>query len=133
MKQPIKRIIFGFFIWLILFIIAAALWDVETNLPKVNMMWYGAIMNAAWAISFSIGAFFYFKTIKENYLKEGVISGITWYIVAVVLEFVILAGLFKISLNDFYPSILAYFNTLFITMLIGFILDKKQIKNIFKG
>lgn len=125
MKQSSRRIIYGLLVWLVPFIIASALWDPATNLPRVSMMWYGAIMNAAWALSFSVGAFYYFRKVKEGYAREGVITGITWYLLALIPEGAILVGLFKVGLGDFYPSILAYFTTLFMLILIGYILDEK--------
>lgn len=123
MKNSTRRIIYGLAIWLVPFIVASMLWDPTTNLPRVNMMWYGAIMNAAWAIVFLIGALYYFKSIKENYKREGIIAGITWYLLAVIPEFAIVVGLFHATPNDSYPSILAYFTTLFMPMLIGSILN----------
>ena len=55
-------------------------------------------------ITISVAAFsyLYFKDINANFIKEGVIIGVLWVIISVILDFVlIILGVNKISLTNY--------------------------------
>ncbi len=123
MNKKIRFILYGLLIWFIPALTAMLLWDTSTNLPKMSMLWFNAIMATVWSFNFAIVIYFYFKKIDSNYIKEGLILGIFWYILCLSLDFVMFLS-FKIDFSTWYPGILTYSNNLVIPISIGFILSK---------
>ncbi|MCW8965536.1 MAG: hypothetical protein OQK82_02445 [Candidatus Pacearchaeota archaeon] len=124
MNKKIRLILYGFLIWFIPALVAILVWDMETNLPIMGMTWFNSTMAVVWSLNFALVAFFYFKAINKNYIKEGLIAGISWYIICVLLDLIILVGIFKTDMSTWYPGLLSYLNNFFIATGIGFILNK---------
>ncbi len=121
MNKTLKRLLLGLLPWLVPFITSFAVWDIEKNIPSIPDMWFSALMAFTWALGFAIAAYLYFKDIKTNTIKEGIITGIIWYIQALFLDFIFLVTLFGMLLSDFYPMLLTYANALMLCIAIGLI------------
>jgi hypothetical protein len=124
--SKIRIILYGLLIWFIPALAAMMAWDSNTNLPRIGYPWFDAMMAAVWSLNFIVVAFFYFKGVTGDYVKQGLIVGISWYVLCVLLDLVLLVGLFKTDINTWYPGILSYLNNFFVAAGIGYILNKKK-------
>ncbi len=120
MNKCVKRILFGLIIWAIPFVTSFFMWDIEANMPK-NMEWFSAAMAFTWALGFAIAAYFYFKEDSDDSVKDGWITGVTWYVELLLLDLLFLVGIFGMSIAQFYPMLLTYLNGLVISVAIGYI------------
>ena len=124
MNKWLKLVLLGILIWLIPFILSWFVWDVEANAPSVSFGLFNAIMAFGWSIGFAIALVVYFKGMKKNQYKEGLTAGITWYIVLVAMDLIVLVGALGMALSDWYYMFLTYLNTLLLTVVVGKLLSK---------
>jgi len=124
MNKYLKIILLGILIWAIPFLVSFTVWDVEAGAPTVSMSWFNAIMAFAWAVGFAIALTIYFKGSKSP-ASDGWTAGILWYLALILLDLIVLVGLFKMAIPDWYPMLLTYLNTLVITVVVGKLLSKK--------
>lgn len=122
MHKYLKRILLGFVIWLIPFVVSCLVWDIEAGVPTVSMGWFNALMAGFWALGFAIAAYFYFRDVaKKAAVKEGVWTGITWWFELCILDLIVLVGIFGMVMADFYPMLLTYLNAVLICIAIGYL------------
>lgn len=124
MNRILKRILLGLIIWAVPFVTSIFVWDMEANAAKISMAWFSALMVFAWAVGFAIAACLYFRDIVGNAVKEGWITGITWYIEMLMLDLVVLVFLFSMPIKDLYSQLLTYLNVIAICASIGYILRR---------
>ncbi|MBS3116692.1 hypothetical protein J4421_03795 [Candidatus Woesearchaeota archaeon] len=124
MNKFLKRLSLGLIIWAIPLVTSFFVWDVKANAPAVSVAWFNALMSFTWAIGFVIAAFFWFKNIEQDAVKEGLTTGITWYLEAVILDLIVLVGAFGMTITDFYPLLLTYLGTVVMSVGIGYIIRK---------
>ena len=77
MKKYLKIALFGFLIWLIVFLISIALFSIhETQRPLFESIM--PVVITACVVFFSI---LHFRKTEANFLKEGVLLGVIWFAV----------------------------------------------------
>jgi hypothetical protein len=103
MNKNFKLILFGFWIWLIPFVIAFFIFPLQESNPAL----FDTIMSIALA-----GAAVYFsarhlKGLDGNYLNAGILAGVVWMIVniAIDLPFFVFGILSKMSLSAYLSDI----------------------------
>lgn len=121
MSRFIKRILLGLIIWVIPFLAGVFVWDSVAGAPKIGLSWFSALMAITWAIGFAIAAGVYFKDIRKDPVREGWITGITWYIQLLIIDLIVLVGLFGMGIGDWYPMLLTYINSVALCVAIGYI------------
>lgn len=121
MKKCLKRILLGLIIWVIPFLASFFVWDMKANAPSVSAAWFYALMSVTGAIGLAIGAYYYFKNIRKDTVKEGWITGITWYVELALLDLIFLVLLFGMTFADYSHLLLTYASPLVITIAIGYI------------
>ncbi len=124
MNKQIKRILFGLIIWLIPFVVSIFFWDVEANAPIISMAWFSALMAFCFAIGFSIAAILWFKDVKKDSVRQGWLTGVIWYVELLILDLIVLVGLFGMSWPDYYVMLLTYLNVIVLGGAIGYIIKK---------
>jgi hypothetical protein len=100
MKKIMKIALFGFILWLVCFIVAVIVWplyDSQFLLFKSIMVVTGTLVGMYLLV-------YYFKKIGSNYVKEGVVAGIIWFVVNIVLDLIVLVGILKTPLIDYLIS-----------------------------
>ena len=77
-----KILLYGFLIWLIPFIVAFLIFPIkESNLPL-----FESIMPVAVTLATVLYSVLYFKNVTANYLKVGVLLGLTWLAISLVID-----------------------------------------------
>ena len=93
----LKLIGYGFLVWLIPTIITSAL------IIFPNITYFFDIVSAlSLIISAAVFSYLYFKDVHMNFIKEGIIIGITWLILSIVFDLImIIVGVSTISLTNY--------------------------------
>ena len=84
MNKNLKIVLFGLLVWLIPFIVSFFIYPLKTPLYSL----FESIMSVLIAVAAVIFSYFYFKDIGANFVREGVVTGIVWFIIAIVIDLV---------------------------------------------
>jgi len=128
-KQLIlKNVFLGFLSWLIPFAFSFLFFkpNGEQTIPHDL---FKAIMVVAGSISGCYLLVQYFKSIQEDFFKNGVVIGITWWAMNIALDSVVLIPMMKTKFATYFSTIgLVYIMIPTISVAMGYLLEIK-VKN----
>jgi hypothetical protein len=91
-----KIISYGLLVWLIPSLITVTL----ASFVAMNI--FEIISAVAIAVTVIIFSYLYFKGITENFIKEGILIGISWLIISIVLDIILIVlGISQLSLTSY--------------------------------
>ena len=124
MNKYVKLVGFGFLIWLIPFLVSFVIFPLRnTHRPL-----FESIMPVVLVLAVMIISVLYFKKIEKESLKEGVIAGVLWFILSLVIDLLLFlpASPMQMSFSDYMVDIgLTYLIILMIPIGIGFLVREK--------
>jgi len=125
-NKNIRNILYGFLAWLIPFVSAFFFYSKEGGLV-IDIFLFKTIMIVVGAI---IGAFllvFYFKKINNSYLREGIIVGLAWFSINILLDLLVLVPMSEMVLTDYFAQIgLRYLIIPVMSIMVGAVLSNKK-------
>lgn len=128
MKKNLKIILFGFLAWLIPFVASIFFYTKEGELI-INMDLFKSIMVVVGMLSGTYLLVKYFEKIKTNFLKEGWIVGLVWFVINIGLDLLILLPMSKMTLADYLMTIgLRYLSIPIIAIGFGYVLERSRNK-----
>jgi hypothetical protein len=126
MKSFKKALLYGFLIWLTVFVVAFMIFPIrESNRP-----FFESIMPVAISIATVFFSYSYFKNVEDHFLKEGFLLGVLFMLVNWIIDAVVM-----LSPSPMQMSPQAYFHDIGFTYLmilpitIGFGLVLKKLKS----
>jgi len=125
MNKTVKTLLLGLIAWIIPFLSSFFVWDVKTNAPSITLAWFYALMGFTGAIGLAIAAFYQFKDVHKDTVREGWKTGITWYIEMILLDLIFLVVLFGMTMTDYYHLLLTYLTPFVICVTIGYVKKPK--------
>jgi len=124
MNKYVKLVGFGFLIWLIPFLVSFVIFPLRnTHRPL-----FESIMPVVLVFAVMIISVLYFKKIEKESLKEGVIAGVLWFVLSLVIDLMLFlpASPMQMSFSDYMVDIgLTYLIILMIPIGIGALVNKK--------
>jgi hypothetical protein len=122
MKKFLKITFFGLLLWIIGFVLGFAVWPIHES----NFMLFKTIMLVSSILYGMILLIIYFNKVQSDYLNEGIIVGINWFIVNLLLDLLVLVLIFKTPVGQYFIEVgIRYLNIPLITIGVGFLLSKK--------
>ena len=123
MNKNAKIINYGLLVWLIPSFITVTLssfWSAFSTFEIIS-----ALAVAVTAVIFS---YLYFRGLIENFIKEGVLTGIIWLIISVILDLILIAlGVSQLNLATYAMYVVPLYLIIpVITILMGVIYTKKK-------
>ncbi|MGD9107618.1 MAG: hypothetical protein PVI75_00400 [Gammaproteobacteria bacterium] len=123
LNKYVKIIIFGCILWIIPFLAGFLLYSSKGQ-PLFDIFLIKSIMIAIGSLTGIILLILYFKKISINYLREGVVVGISWLFINWLLDILILLPMNKMSINIYFMNIgIRYLSILFVSVSVGYLLD----------
>jgi hypothetical protein len=127
MNKYAKITLFGLVIWLIPFLVGFLFVDQEGNFIisetffKSIMIVIGSLVGVTLAVK-------YFKGIKANFIKEGVILGIVWLIINWIIDLIMVSiGFFPMTIGKYFTDIgLRVLGLPIYTIGLGYALKQKK-------
>jgi len=104
MKKYLKNVLFGFIAWLIPFISAFFFYTREGKLT-IDQLLFKNIMVVVGSATGAILLVLYFRKIKADYLKEGIITGIIWLVINILLDLLILIPMSGMPVSKYFTQI----------------------------
>ena len=128
MQSIKKNILYGFLVWLIPFISSFPFFTREGEM-LIDKIFFKTIMII---IGTLVGVFFivnYFKSVEKNFIKEGVLVGVSWLLINWGLDFVVLIPMADMTYSNYFIEIgLRYLSLPIIAIGAGYLLKYKSIK-----
>lgn len=127
MKSIKRNIFYGFLVWIIPFVISFVFFSQNGELT-IDKIFFKTIMII---IGTLVGVFLmvkYFKTVESNFIKEGILLGISWLLINWVLDFFVLIPMTEMALSNYFTEIgLRYLNFPIISIAFAYSLNQKII------
>ncbi len=120
-----KNILLGFLSWLIPFAVSFLFYKPGGELIVPYSTFKSTIMVIG-IITGSYLLFRYFKFVDNDFIRNGVIVGLSWFAINIILDVLILIPIMKISFADYFMSIgLSYIGIPAISSTMGCLLYRK--------
>lgn len=124
MKKYLKIALFGFLTWVIPFVISFFFYSKEGQ-PVIDIFLFKTIMIVVGSITGAILLVIYFKKLTDNYLKEGILVGIAWFLINIILDLLVLLPMSKMPLGMYFSAIgLRYLVIPVMSIAIGYVAEK---------
>lgn len=104
MKKFLKNLLFGFMAWLVPFVAAFFFYSREGKL-NIDQLLFKNIMVVVGSVTGTILLILYFKKINQDYLKEGVMVGIIWLAVNIILDLLVLIPMSGMTVSSYFTRI----------------------------
>lgn len=125
-SKHFRNILYGFIAWLIPFITAFFFYTKEGTLT-IDIFLFKSIMIVVGSITAALLLISYFKRINTSYLKEGIIVGIVWFVINILLDLVVLIPMSGMSIADYFTQIgLRYIVIPVMCIMVGAVLANKE-------
>lgn len=125
MNKYLRNILYGFLAWLIPFIASIFFYTKEGKLT-IDVFLFKSIMIVVGSICGSILLVSYFKKINDAYLKEGIIAGVIWFGMNILLDLLILVPMSRMSIANYFTQIgIRYLVIPAMSITVGIILTNK--------
>jgi len=120
-----KNLLMGFLSWLIPFAVSFIFFRPGGELTVPYATFKSAIMIVG-VISGCYLLFRYFKYVDSDFVRNGIIVGVSWFAINLVLDTLILIPIMKTTFTEYFMSIgLSYFAIPTISITMGFLLERK--------
>jgi hypothetical protein len=123
MKSTKRALLYGFFLWLIPFIVGFLVYPLRE--PERPL--FETIMAVTVTAAVVVLSILYFGKIDGNYVKEGVRIGILWFLISIVIDLLMFMwGPMKMSFRDYMYDIgFTYLICPTVTIGFGYVLQRK--------
>ena len=126
LNKYLKNILYGFLAWLIPFVASFFFYTREGKLT-IDIFLFKSIMIVVGSISAAILLVLYFRKINGDYLKEGIIVGLTWLGINVLLDLLVLIPMSGMSIADYFTQIgIRYLVIPAMSITVGTALENKK-------
>ena len=123
MKSLKKALLFGFFIWLIPFLVSFLIFPLRTSARPL----FESIMPVVLTICVVFFLILYFRKLEDGFLREGIILGVRWLGISLLIDLLLFMwGPMEMTLADYMMDIgLTYLIIPTITIGAGYIMGKR--------
>lgn len=128
MRSYKLALFYGFLIWLIPFMVAFLIYQIRTS----NRALFESIMPVVVTLCVVLFSIFYFRTVETRFLKEGILLGIIWFVISLVIDLMMFMpeSPMKMSFADYLMDIgLTYLIIPAICVGFGYLLEKQGRQN----
>ncbi len=126
MNKHIRNILYGILAWLIPFVASFFFYSKEEGLT-INIFLFKSIMIVVGSISAAFLLISYFKRINTSYLKEGIVVGLTWFGINILLDLLISIPMSGMSIADYFTQIgIRYLVIPVMSIMVGSALANKK-------
>lgn len=124
-KLVIKNVLFGFLSWLIPFVVSFLFYKPGGEL----IVPYSTFKSTIMVVGTLSGCYLllrYFQLVEIDFVRNGLIVGLSWFAINIILDAVILIPIMKTTFADYFMSIgLSYISIPIISITMGYLLERK--------
>lgn len=129
MNKYLKMVLYGLILWLVPFIVSFAFVDRQGNFT-IGVTFFKSIMVVTGALVGVVLAVRYFRDVETNYVNEGIVLGVTWLIINLALDLLmVFGGFFQMDAVQYFTDIgLRYLAMPIYTIGMGYALMQQHLK-----
>jgi len=128
-KMIVNNLLLGFLSWLIPFAASFLFFRPGGELAVPYATFKSAIMVVG-VISGCYLLFRYFKLVDGDFVRNGIIVGVSWFAINIILDTLILVPIMKTTFAEYFMSIgLSYLAIPAISIAMGFLVERKASSN----
>jgi hypothetical protein len=125
MNKNLKILNYGFLVWLI-----PSLVSVTSTFFSGAMNIFEIISGVAIAVTVIVLSYLYLNSLNANFIKEGVLIGVIWLIISIIIDVILIAaGISQLSLTS-YAMYVAPLYIIIPAITIGLGLYMNRMKNL---
>ena len=112
-------------IWVIKFIAGGFIFGIfgaEIDGPPIEALWINGISEFFLVIGLVLALFLVYRDEGQNYKRTAWEAGISWYAIILLMDLIVVVGLFGVKLMFWFPLILSDFMVLVIPIVVGYLL-----------
>ena len=131
MDKRTKIILLGFMIWVITFIAGSIIFGIfgaEVNGPPIEALWINGISALFLGIGLALALFLVYRDKGQDYKHTAWEAGISWYVIILLMNLIVVVGLLGVKLGFWFPSILTDSTVLIIPIIVGYLLAGRKNK-----
>ena len=120
MNQYLKVVLYGFLVWLLPFVVSLFIYPLKVAGSPL----FESIMPLVISLTVVVLAFLYLKNLDGDYVKEGVIIGVFWFTISIIIDLVLFLSpsALQMSFTDYLMDIgITYLMIPFITIGMGLV------------
>lgn len=124
MNKNLKIILYGIVMWLAPFVVSFLIYPLKQSANP----FFEALMPVVVTATAVLLALQYFKPVKKDFLREGILIGVSWFVICVALDLMMFlpASPMQMSLQAYMMDIgFTYLIIPLVTMGMGYIADAK--------
>ena len=122
MTNPIRAVFYGFISWAVPLAISFGFVDPSGQF-RTDIRFFKSVMFVTATITAALLLVSYFRRVKTNHLREGLLLGLVWLAMNLVLDVAVLVPMTGMSLRDYAVQIgFGYLAIPVITLLVGKVL-----------
>lgn len=123
MNKSLKIALFGFLTWLIPFVVSFFFYSKEGQ-PLIDIFLFKSIMIVVGSLTGASLLVLYFRGLKKDYLKEGVIVGLAWFAINIIMDLAVLVPMSGMSIGSYFAQIgLRYIIIPIMSTAMGYVAD----------
>ncbi len=125
MNKRVKIALLGLMMWVIKFIAGLfifVIFGTEEDGPSTGVWWAFGINAFFLGIGLALALFLVFRDKGQNYRRTAWEAGIAWYVIILLMDLIVLVGLFGLELELWFPSILIDSKVVIIPIIVGYLL-----------
>lgn len=103
MNKYFKILLYGFFTWLIPFV--SSFFFYMTGELSVDIYLFKSIMIIIGGFAAAIFIIVYFSEVSKDFVKESIILGVSWLVINLTLDLLILIPISKMTVSDYFIQI----------------------------
>lgn len=124
-KLFLRNLYFGFLSWLIPFAISFFCYNSKGEL-QMPYSHFKTLMIVSGVLSGCILLVLYFKKLNNDYFLQSIMVGLTWFIINILFDAIILIPMMKVNFGEYFLSIgLGYISIPIISISIGYLMQRK--------
>lgn len=124
MDKRVKIVLLGLMIWAITFMagfFTFSIFDAEAGGPLV-WTWISSIKEFSVVIGLALALFLVYRDKRQDYKRTAWEAGIIWYVTLLLMDLIVLVGLFGIESEFWFPLIFTYSIVLITPIVVGYLL-----------
>ena len=125
MNKSLRIVLFGFLSWLVPFVASIFFFSPEGGLVS-DVFLFKTIMIVVGSATAAVLFVLHFRNVKQEFLKEGIVIGVAWFALNIVLDILVLLPLTGTDIPTYFAQIGARYLVLpIMAATIGFVAEKK--------
>ena len=123
MNTRVKIVLLGLMIWVFKFIAGGIGFAIAgEDASSIEIIWIMGVEAFVVVIGLALALFLVYRDKGQDYKRTAWEAGISWYVILLLMNLIVVVGLFGVKLELWFPSILSDSTVLIIPIVVGYLL-----------